>query len=47
MVALNATNNMAREAALKRCKPKFMAKMKPRGAKVTTHPNMLMPPISL
>ena len=47
IVALKATKSKVKVEELMRCSPKFMAKMKANGAKVTAQPNMLMPPMGL
>ena len=47
MQAENATKIKVRVAELIRCRPKFIARMKARGAKVTIQPVMDMPPMGL
>ena len=47
MQAEKATKSKASVAELIRCKPKFIARMKANGARVTAHPVMDMPPMGL
>jgi len=47
MVALKATKSSVNVDELIRCKPKFIARIKAKGANITAQPNMLIPPVVL